>query len=433
MSDEPRGARARQTDIFLAGVSGRRPAVPVAPAALERAAVRAMSRRAAAYFVGAAGAEATMAANRAAFDRWRIVPRMLTDTSARDLGVELFGRRLPAPLLLAPVGVLELAHDDADVAVARAAAAVGVPMIQSSQASRPMEEVADVMGRAPRWFQLYWSRSTELALSFVRRAEASGCEAIVLTLDTTSLGWRPRDLDLAYLPFLRGLGLAQYTSDPVFRRQVAEDVETYRRGPSRVTPSALATLVQLARRHPGRFRDNLRSVEPLAAVQRFIRTFSKASLDWDDVALLREHTDLPLLLKGVVHPEDARHAADLGVDGVIVSNHGGRQVDGAVAALDALPGVVEAAGDRLTVLFDSGVRTGADVVKALALGARAVCVGRPYAYGLAVAGARGVAEVLANLLSELELTMALSGCRTVMDLTSHRLVAAGPRTAEDFG
>jgi lactate 2-monooxygenase len=433
MSDEPRGARARQTDIYLDGVAGRRPAVPVAPAALERAAVRTMSRRAAAYFVGGAGVEATMAANRAAFDRWRIVPRMLRDTSARDLGVTLFGRRLPAPLLLAPIGVLELAHTDADVAVARAAAAVGVPMIQSSQASRPMEEVADAGGDAPRWFQLYWSRSTELARSFVRRAEASGCEAIVLTLDTTSLGWRPRDLDLAYLPFLRGLGLAQYTSDPVFCRQVAEDVATFERRSSRPTPSALATLVQLARTHPGRFRDNVRSVEPLAAVQRFIRTFSKAALDWDDVALLREATDLPLLLKGVVHPDDARRAADVGVDGVIVSNHGGRQVDGAIAALDALPAVVDAVGDRLEVLFDSGVRTGGDIATALALGARAVCVGRPVAYGLAVAGARGVAEVLANLLSELELTMALSGCRTVDDLTRDRLVPAGPRSIDDFG
>jgi isopentenyl diphosphate isomerase/L-lactate dehydrogenase-like FMN-dependent dehydrogenase len=194
MTDEPTGARARQTDIFMAGVAGRRPAVPVAPPALERAAERALSRRAAAYLIGGAGAETTMAANRAAFDRWRIVPRVLTDTSVRDLGVTLFGRRLPTPLLLAPVGVLELAHRDADVAVARAAAAAGVPMIQSSQASRPMEEVATVMGAAPRWFQLYWSQSTELALSFVERAEASGCDAIVLTLDTTSLGWRPRDL-----------------------------------------------------------------------------------------------------------------------------------------------------------------------------------------------------------------------------------------------
>ncbi|CAN5919616.1 hypothetical protein BH23ACT10_BH23ACT10_35340 [soil metagenome] len=285
------------------------------------------------------------------------------------------------------------------------------------------------MGGAPRWFQLYWSQSTELALSFVDRAERSGCDALVLTLDTTILGWRPRDLGLAYLPFLRGMGIAQYTSDPVFQRQVADDLATFERRGGRVTPSAIATLVRLARAHPGGFRDNLRSTEPMAAVQRFIATFSKTSLNWDDVAFLREHTDLPLLLKGVLHPDDARRAADVAVDGVIVSNHGGRQVDGAIGALDALPAVVDAVGDRLTVLMDSGVRTGADVFKALALGARAVCLGRPYVYGLAVAGRRGVREVIDNLLADFELTMALSGCRTIADITRDHLVGVDPPAA----
>jgi len=425
MTDHIAGARARQERIFLDGVRGTRPAVPVAPAALADAARRKLSRAAWAYVDGGAGLESTMAANRAAFDRWRIVPRVLVDTSTRDLGVTLFGRRLPSPLLLAPIGVLEMAHADADVAVARAAAATGVPMIFSSQASCPMEECAAVMGDAPRWFQLYWSQSTELALSFVRRAEAIGCDALVLTLDTTTLGWRPRDLDLAYLPFLRGKGLAQYTSDPVFQRQVEEDLDTFERDTGRVTAAAIATLVQMARAHPGRFRDTITSDAPVAAVRRFIRTFSKASLNWDDVAVLREHTELPLLLKGVEHPDDARRAADVGVDGVIVSNHGGRQIDGAIGALDALPGVVEAVGDDLTVLFDSGVRCGADVFKALALGARAVCLGRPYVHGLAVAGGRGVAEVIANVLSDVELTMALSGCRGISDITADRLVRTG--------
>jgi lactate 2-monooxygenase len=424
MTDHIAGARARQERIFLDGARGTRPAVPVAPTALADAARRKLSHAAWAYVAGGAGMESTMAANRAAFDRWRIVPRMLVDTSTRDLGVTLFGRRLPAPLVLAPIGVLELVHADADVAVARAAAGTGVPMIFSSQASRPMEECAAVMDDRPRWFQLYWSQSTELALSFVRRAEAIGCDALVLTLDTTALGWRPRDLDLAYLPFLRGKGIAQYTSDPVFAEQVAKDLETYERDTGRVTPSAVATLVQMARAHPGRLRDTIRSNAPLAAVQRFIRTFSKASLNWDDVAFLREQTTLPLLLKGLVHPDDARRARDVGADGVIVSNHGGRQVDGAIGALDALPDVVAAVGDDLTVLFDSGIRCGADVVKALVLGAEAVCLGRPYVHGLALAGARGVAEVIANLLSDLELTMALSGCRTIDDLTPDRLVQA---------
>jgi lactate 2-monooxygenase len=425
MTDEPRGARARQQQIFLDGVRGTKPAVPVSYDRLADAARRAMSDEAWAYVAGGAGLEATMRANRAAFDRWRIVPRVLVDTTGRDLGVTLFGRRLPSPLLLAPVGVLEMAHADADVAAASAAAATGVPMIFSSQASVAMEECAAAMGDAPRWFQLYWSQSTELALSFVRRAEVIGCDALVLTLDTTALGWRPRDLDLAYVPFLRGKGLAQYTSDPVFRRQVAEDLDTFERDGGRVTPAAVAALVQMARAHPGRLRDNLTSNAPVAAVRRFIRTFSKSSLNWDDVAFLRERTDLPLVLKGIEHPDDARRASDAGVDGVVVSNHGGRQVDGAIGALDALPAVVDAVGDDLTILFDSGIRGGADVFKALALGADAVCLGRPYVYGLAVAGARGVAEVIANILSDLELTMSLSGCATIGDLTADRLVGAG--------
>lgn len=420
--DEPTGTPTRQQAIYLDGVGGRRPAVPVSPSRLERAARRKMSREGFAYVAGGAGAERTMAANRAEFDRWRIVPRMLRDVSKRDPSTTLFGRTLPAPLLLAPIGVLEMAHPEADVAAAAAASAAGVPMIFSNQASRSMEACVAVMGDAPRWFQLYWSQSTELALSFVERAERNGCDALVLTLDTTILGWRPRDLDLAYVPFLRGRGLAQYTSDPVFQRQVDADVATFVRRKTRVTPSAISTLVQLARAHPGRFRDNMRSVAPLAAVQRFIDTYSKPSLNWDDVALLRERTSLPLLLKGVLHPDDARRAVDHGVDGVIVSNHGGRQVDGSIATLAALPGIVDAAGANLTVLMDSGIRTGADVFKALALGADAVCVGRPYAYGLAIAGRKGVEEVIANLRADFELTMALSGCRTVDDITTDHLV-----------
>jgi lactate 2-monooxygenase len=424
--DEPTGARTRQQAIYLDGAGGATPAVPVSMSGLERAARKKMSRQAFAYIAGGAGMERTMAANRSAFDRWRIVPRMLRDVSKRDASVTLFGRTLPAPLLLAPIGVLEMAHPEADVAVAAAAADVGVPVIFSNQASRSMESCVAVMGDAPRWFQLYWSQSTELALSFVERAERSGCDALVLTLDTTILGWRPRDLDLAYLPFLRGKGIAQYTSDPVFQRQVAEDIATFERRPTRVTAAAIGTLLQLARTHPGRLRDNLRSTTPLAAVQRFIGTYSKPSLNWDDVAFLRERTSLPLLLKGVLHPDDARKAVDHGVDGVIVSNHGGRQVDGSVGTLTALPAVVEAAGANIKVLLDSGIRTGADIFKALALGADAVCLGRPYAYGLAVAGRRGVAEVVANLLADFELTMALSGCRTVGDITADSLLPDPP-------
>ena len=306
MADEMLGARGRQQAIYLDGVSGRRPAVSVSVDGLEQAARRKMSRAGFAYIAGGAGSERTVAANRAAFDRWRIVPRVLRDVSARDISVTLLGRRLPAPLLLAPIGVLEMAHRHADVAVAAAASATHVPLIFSNQASRPMETCAAVMGDAPRWFQLYVSQSRDLVLSFVERAERSGCDALVVTLDTTMLGWRPRDLDLGYLPFLRGKGIAQYTSDPVFTSQVADDVGTFQRRRSRVTPSAISTLLQMTRAYPGELRANIRSTTPMVAVQRFTQTYSKPSLDWEDITFLREQTSLPILLKGVLHPDDAR-------------------------------------------------------------------------------------------------------------------------------
>ena len=361
----------RQTDIYLGGVSGSRPRVPLAFDELEEAARVAMRPEAFAYVAAGAGNEHTVEANRAGFRRWRIVPRMLRDVSERDTGVELFGRKLPGPFLLAPVGVLELAHRQADRAVAAAARAEGVPMIFSSQASTPMEECAALLGESPRWFQLYWSKSDELVESFVRRAEACGCEAIVVTLDTTILGWRPRDLSPAFLPFLRGKGIAQYTSDPVFRRLIEEPSEEGGLGSNepRPTLAALSTLIQLTRRYPDSFLRTLRSGRGRAAVQRFVEIYSRPSLTWADLPFLRERTKLPILLKGILHPDDARRAVEEGMDGIVVSNHGGRQVDGAIATIEALPGVVEAVDGRVPVLLDSGVRGGADAFKALALGA----------------------------------------------------------------
>lgn len=417
--------RGRQRAVFVAGVGGRRPAVPVDAARLEERARDAMSPEAFAYVAGGAGAEATLRANREAFDRWRILPRMLRDVSVRDLSTTIFGRRLDAPLLLAPIGVLEMAHPQADLAVARAAAAEGVPFVFSNQASVPMEDCAAAMGGAPRWFQLYWSRDDALVASFVRRAEACGCEAIVLTLDTTMLGWRTRDLDLAYLPFLRGMGMAQYASDPVFRASLATPLEDA--GPEvkpAVNARSLGALGKMLRRWPGGVAAGLRSGEPRRAVQRFVATYSRPSLTWADLAYLRGLTRLPILLKGIQHPDDARLAVEHGMDGVIVSNHGGRQVDGAVASLDALPGVVDAIAGAVPVLFDSGVRGGADAFKALALGASAVCLGRPYAYGLAVAGEAGVREVIANVRAELDLTMGLAGCALLAEVGRDRLVRA---------
>jgi lactate 2-monooxygenase len=433
MSDETRGyVRVVQSEVYRAGLSGTKPVVPVDFDALERAARKAISADAFAYLAGGAGSERTIAANRAAFDRWGIWPRVLRDVAERDLSIELFGRRRPTPFVLSPIGVAELAHRDADVAVGRAAAALDVPYVLSNQASRSMEEVASAMARGSRWFQLYWSASDELNASLVRRAAASGCEAIVVTLDTHLLGWRVRDLDLGFLPFTRGQGIAQYTSDPVFAELVRERAA---RGPSgarpKVTPALLRSALAIARsgaRTPlvdGGVRDALRSPLPRAAIETFLDVFANPALQWDDLARLREWTDLPVLLKGVMHPDDATRALDHGADGVVVSNHGGRQIDGAVATLDALPAVAERIGGRAPIILDSGVRGGADAFRALALGATAVGIGRPYAYGLAVAGEAGVREVVRNHIAELDVTMALAGCRSVSEIgpESLRLVA----------
>ncbi|MEO0875470.1 MAG: alpha-hydroxy-acid oxidizing protein [Bacteroidota bacterium] len=344
---------------------------------------------------------------------------MLRDVSQSDTSVTLLNRRLPAPILLSPVGVLDLCHRDADLAVGRAAAKLGVPFIFSNQASVPMEQVSQAMGTGPRWFQLYWSKSYELVASLVQRAEASGCEAIVVTLDTTMLGWRLRDLDQAYLPFLRGKGIAQYTSDPIFQAMLDEPEKEGLVTPKRrITGQTLKAIFQLMQNYPGPFLQNLRSGRPLRAVRQFINLYTKPSLNWDDLPFLREHTSLPIILKGIHHPEDAQRAIDAGVDGLIISNHGGRQVDGAVSTIEMLPSIKKVVGDQMPLLLDSGVRTGADVFKALALGANAVCIGRPYAYGLALAGEAGVATVLQNLWADFELTMRLSGCVSAEDINA---------------
>jgi lactate 2-monooxygenase len=413
--------RKRQEQIYTAGFAGRRPAVPVAPERLEAEALRRLGGDAAAYFGGSAGLENTAAANRAAFERWRIVPRMMRDVSQRDLSITLFGRTLPAPILLAPIGVLELAHREADLAAARAAATAGIPFVTSSQASRPMEAIASEIGTGPRWFQLYWSSRNELTASFVARAERAGYEAIVVTLDTTMLGWRTRDLDRGYLPFLRGRGIANYLSDPVFPTLPVEPGAM----PSLPRPGlgalrSIRDLLATSRRFGRSPRDTL------AAVRRFLAIYSRPDLAWDDLGFLRDRTRLPILVKGILHPDDALLALAAGVDGLIVSNHGGRQIDGAIAALDALPAVAASVAGRVPVLFDSGVRSGADIVKALCLGASAVLIGRPYVYGLALAGEAGVAAVIANLIAELDLTLGLAGHRRIGDLDRSQLQLAPP-------
>ena len=421
--------RERQAAIYRAGAFGRKPEIPTDFATLERQAQRKASVRGWAYCAGGAGEGATMRANRAAFERWAIVPRVLRDVSSRDLSVELFGRRIPAPVLFAPVGASELLHPEADRGIAQAAAELGVPYVFSSQSCFSMEECAAVMGDQPRWFQLYWSTDDGLVDSFVRRAEAVGCEAIVVTLDTTLLGWRPQDLNIGSLPFSRAEGIAQYLSDSRFWQMVRDRVANGERAAEaedvEVTLGALKTLRSIARKAPGNFFRNLVAPEPRAAVETFLETYSRPSLTWNDIATLRDRTALPILLKGVLHPDDARRAVDMGLDGLVVSNHGGRQVDGAISSLDALGPIADAVGSDTTLLLDSGVRTGSDVFKALALGADAVLIGRPHIYGLALAGASGARDAVANIIAELDLTLGLSGLRRASEITDEALRRMG--------
>ncbi|HEY2985525.1 MAG TPA: lactate 2-monooxygenase [Jatrophihabitantaceae bacterium] len=374
-------------EIYLQGLGDVLPAFTTDTSRLEESARSVMEPGPFWYVAGGAGSGATVRANRDAFDRWRLVPRMLRDATNRSLATTVLGTSMPAPVLLGPVGVQSIIHPDGELATARAAAEVGLPMVMSTASSYSIEDVAEASGDGVRWFQLYWPNDPDVCASFLDRAAAAGFSTLVVTLDTWLLGWRPRDLDQSYLPFIRGTGLAVYFSDPVFRAGLDKAPE-----------------------------DDL-----MAALLRWLPMFTGKDKSWDDLPFLREHWSGPIVLKGIQHADDARRAADAGMDGVIVSNHGGRQVDGAIASLDALPAIAKAVGERLTVLFDSGVRTGADVLKALALGADAVLIGRPYAYGLAHGGQDGVRHVLRSLLADLDLAMALSGHRSVEELTSDSL------------
>jgi lactate 2-monooxygenase len=367
-----------QNAIYVSGESRW----PVGAAAWEELARDTLDPGPFGYIAGGAGNESTMRANLDAFERRRLRPRMLSGNAQRDASIEVLGTPSPVPFFLAPIGVLSIAHPDGEVACARAAASLRIPFVLSSAASHSIEEIAAVMGDAPRWFQLYWVNDRDICASFVRRAEAAHYSAIVVTLDTLTLGWRPRDLRNAYLPFLSGQGCAQFFTDPVFRAKLDAPPEE----------------------------------DLLTAAATMLSTFPNLGLTWDELSWLRALTRLPLLVKGVLTPEDARRAVDAGADGIVVSNHGGRQVDGAVASLDAL---VEArAAVDVPLIVDGGVRGGADVVKGLCLGANAVLLGRPYAYGLAAGGQEGVTAVLEQFAAETDLTLALLGAHGVAELDS---------------
>jgi lactate 2-monooxygenase len=377
-----------QIGIYLQGMfADTLPPITANLAELEQRAAESLSPEAVGYIVASAGSGATARANRTAFDKWHIVPNMLRDVAARDMSCTILGTDLPAPIMLAPVGVQTFAHPDGELASARAASTLGLPYVHSTQAAFDFEQVADASGEGPRWYQLYWPTDQDVCVSFLNRAKANGFTTLVLTLDTTMLGWRPVDLDRGFLPFLRNVGIANYLSDPAFRAKLSEPVE-----------------------------DN-----PVAATMHWAQMFPNPGLNWSQLSFLREHWGGPIVLKGINSVDDARLATQHGMDAIVVSNHGGRQVDGAIAALDALPPIVDAVGDQLTVLFDSGVRTGADVFKAIALGAEAVLIGRPFLYGLALAGQEGVEHVLRCLLAEFDLTLALSGYRSHQELTRDSL------------
>jgi len=365
----------RQNEIYLKGLFGERPAVPLSSDELERAARAKLPAESFDYVAGGAGSGSTMRANLQAFDRWQILPKMLTNVTERDYRVQLMGRTLPAPVLLGPVGVLSLVHVEAEIGAARAAASLGLPFVLSNASSIGMEEVASAAGAGVRWFQLYFGRDKDVNASLLSRAESAGYEAVVVTLDTRILGWRDRDLANGFLPFLKGEGIGNFLTDPVFKRKLAKSLDEDRQ----------------------------------AAIIESVRNALDPSFGWKDFSFIREHTKLPVLVKGVLCKSDAQQALDSGADGIVVSNHGGRQVDGSIASLDALPEVVEAVGGKVPVLLDGGIRKGADAVKALALGADAILLGRLYVWGLALNGEEGVRDVTLNFLADLDLTLALSG------------------------
>lgn len=369
-----------QNVIYGAGLAGVQPTLPVDFATLKARAEAAMPPSVLNYVQGGCGDEFTQDENARAFRHWGMVPRMMVDCTQRDLSTELFGMKLASPLFMAPIGVTGIVTQDGhgDLAAARAAAATGVPLCASTLANDPLEDVKAACGDTPALFQLYTPRDADVAASLVSRAEAAGYRAIVVTLDTWVTGWRPRDLNVSNFPQLRGAVLTNYFVDPAFRKLLS------------VAPEA-----------------DLRT-----AITTWGATFGKV-LTWDDLPWLKSLTKLPIVLKGICHPDDARRAIDGGADGIYVSNHGGRQANGGIAAIDMLPGVAGAVNGRVPVLFDSGIRSGSDVVNAIALGADAVGVGRPYSYGLALGGAEGAAHVLKSILAEADLLMAVNGYPTL--------------------
>ncbi|CAL5869014.1 uncharacterized protein PFLUO_LOCUS3242 [Penicillium psychrofluorescens] len=376
-----------QTEIYGQGaLMGIRPTVTTDPRLLEEQARKSLGVRSFNYVSGGAGEKATMDSNRLAFRQWKLIPRMMRNMEKQDVSIELFGQKYDNPLIMAPVGVQSLFHEDKETGLAEACAEVGVPYTLSTASTSSIEDVASASGDGKRWYQLYWPQDNEITASLLKRAKENGYSVLVVTLDTWSLAWRPADLDNAYIPFIKGVGNQVGFSDPVFRAKFEKESGT----------TVEDDIVGASRAW-------------LADV------FSGRAHTWDDLAFLREQWEGPIVLKGIQHVDDAKKALECGCDGIVVSNHGGRQVDGAIGSLEALPEIVDAVGDKMTVLFDSGIRTGVDVIKALCLGAQAVLVARPVIYGLSIDGRNGAKQVLKGLLADLWQSMSLSGIQNVAE------------------
>ncbi|MFJ5769672.1 alpha-hydroxy acid oxidase [Psychrobacillus sp. NPDC093180] len=371
-------------DLLLKNISSNEK-YPINFAELEQAAKEKLEVGPFGYIRSSAGGEETLRKNTESFAKYSIVPRFLNDVSSLNTEITLFGQIYPHPLFVAPVGMNKIAHEDGEIAVAKAAAKYNFPYIQSTVSSYSIEEVAAATEGSTKWFQLYWSKNKEISYNIVKRAEQAGYKAIVVTVDTVMLGWREEDVRNQFSPLKKGIAKGNFITDPVFMASLPDQTED-------------------------------------SIINGIVDYLYHPSLNWDAIAELKEQTSLPILIKGILHPEDAKLAIEKGIDGIIVSNHGGRQLDGVVASIDALPEIVEAVDGRIPVLFDSGIRRGADALKALALGATAVCIGRPFVWGLAAGGQAGVERVLESFLEETKVSISLSGVSHVTDLHKLKVV-----------
>ncbi|MGM8365757.1 alpha-hydroxy-acid oxidizing protein [Virgibacillus sp. W0181] len=338
------------------------------------------------YIQSGASAEETLRKNTDAFASFSIVPNLLKDVSNVDTTIKLFEKTYAHPFLLAPVGMLKIAHENGELAVAKAAANLQVPVIQSTVSSYSIiEEVSKAVPDSPKWFQLYWSNNEAITFSMAKRAENLGYEAIVLTVDTFMFGWREKDMGNRFSPLKEGFGKANYETDEVFLKHLSEEGDT-------------------------------------AIIKSILENIYHPSLNWEHVKRLKEQSNLPILLKGILHPENAREAIANGIDGIIVSNHGGRQLDGVISSIETLPAIAEAVAGKIPILLDSGIRRGTDVVKAIALGADAVLIGRPYVYGLALDGQNGVGKVLEQFIQQTKVSISLAGATSINDVQQLMIV-----------